>query len=112
MAAQVIAANLAGRSMSTVGAATAVAGARMASAAGTMLSAFGGPWIIGIVAAGAAIYALNGEFNKAEKQQDLLTGSSAKMANAQRDVAKAFQQSQGALSDDVLGSVGVSSTHS
>lgn len=107
MAAQVIAANLAGRSMSTVGAATAVAGARMATAAGTMLSAFGGPWMIGIVAAGAAIYSLNSEFNKAEKQQDLLTGSSAKMATAQRDVAKAFQQSQGALSDDVLGAVGV-----
>lgn len=106
MAAQVIAANLAGRSMSTVGAATAVAGARMATAATSMLTAFGGPWMIGIVAAGAAIYALNGEFNKAEKQQDLLTGSSAKMAIAQRDVAKAFQESQGALSDDVLGSVG------
>jgi TP901 family phage tail tape measure protein len=107
MAAQVIAANLAGRSMSTVGAATAVAGARMATAAGTMLSAFGGPWMIGIVAAGAAIYSLNSEFNKAEKQQNLLTGSSTAMAAAQRDVAKAFQASQGAVSDDVLGAVGV-----
>lgn len=107
MAAQVIAANLAGNSMSRVGAATAVAGARMASAAGSMLTAFGGPWMIGIVAAGAAIYALNSEFNKAEKQQDLLTGSSAKMATAQRDVAKAFQDSQGAISEGVTGAIGV-----
>ncbi|MBY4212910.1 phage tail tape measure protein [Rhodococcus fascians] len=107
MAAQVIAANLAGGSMSRVGAATAVAGARMATAAGTMLSAFGGPWMIGIVAAGAAIYSLYSEFNKAEKQQDLLTGSSAKMATAQRDVAKAFQESQGAISEGVTGAIGV-----
>lgn len=107
MAAQVIAANLAGNSMTRVGAATAVAGARMATAAGSMLTAFGGPWMIGIVAAGAAIYALNGEFNKAEKQQDLLAGSSAKMATAQRDVAKAFQDSQGAISDGVTGAIGV-----
>ena len=107
MAAQVIAANLAGSSMSRVGAATAVAGARIATAATSMVTAFGGPWMIAIVAAGAAIYALNGEFNKAEKQQNLLTASSTAMSLAQKDVAKAFQESQGAISDGVLGAVGV-----
>ncbi|MEW1880402.1 phage tail tape measure protein [Rhodococcus sp. NPDC080181] len=110
MAAQAFAAAAAGRQMGVLGAATAVVGARVGGAGGalkSMMGALGGPLVLGIVAAGAAIYSLNSEFNKAEKQQNLLTGSSTAMAAAQRDVAKAFQASQGAISDDVLGAVGV-----
>lgn len=110
MAAQAFAAAAAGRQMGVLGAATAVVGARVGGAGGalkSMMGALGGPLVLGIVAAGAAIYSLNSEFNKAEKQQNLLTGSSTQMANAQKDVAKAFQESQGAISDGVLGAVGV-----
>ncbi|MFI8569856.1 phage tail tape measure protein [Rhodococcus sp. NPDC078407] len=107
MAAQTIAANLAGRSMGMLGAATAVAGARVGGGAKAMLSAFGGPWMLAIVAAGASIYAISNEFKNLEAQQDAITGSARDISAAQRDMAKAFQESNGAVSDNVLGAVGM-----
>ncbi|WP_032393341.1 phage tail tape measure protein [Rhodococcoides fascians] len=107
MAAQAFAAAAAGRQMGLLGAATAVAGARVGTGAKAVLSAFGGPWMLGIVAAGAAVFAINNEFKNLEAQQDAITGSARDISAAQRDMAKAFQESNGAVSDNVLGAVGI-----
>ena len=63
--------------------------------------------MLAIVAAGASIYAISNEFKNLEAQQDAITGSARDISAAQRDMAKAFQESNGAVSDNVLGAVGM-----
>ncbi|OZF00558.1 phage tail tape measure protein [Rhodococcoides fascians] len=98
----------AGAQIGTFGAAMATVQARTGGAAGAlrgMSAALGGPLVIGLVAAGAAAYSIVEGFRTAAEQQDLLAASATGAAIAQRDVAKAFQESQGAMSDTVLGAV-------
>ena len=108
MALQRALAAAAGTPVGAFGAAVGTLQARGLGAAGAMRglsAALGGPLVIGLVAAGAAAYGISQEFKKADNQTRLLSESSAEMAIAQRDVAKAFQESQGEVSDTVLSSV-------
>lgn len=110
MAAQAFNAAAAGRSMGVLGAATAVVSQRVGGVSGafkSMAGALGGPWMIAAVAAAASIYAINNEFKNLQAQQDAISGSSRDVSAAQRDMSKAFQESNGAVSDQVLGAVGM-----
>ena len=110
MAAQAFNAAAAGRSMGVLGAATAVVSQRVGGVSGafkSMAGALGGPWMIAAVAAAASIYAINNEFKNLDAQQDAISESSRDISAAQRDMAKAFQESNGAVSDQVLGAVGM-----
>ncbi|OZF47679.1 phage tail tape measure protein [Rhodococcus sp. 14-2470-1a] len=85
---------------------TAVAGLRgMRSAASGVIGALGGPWMLGIMAATAAIGGIVAENDKAARQQDILADSSSRLAVAQRDVAKAFQESNGEMSDTAMAAI-------
>ncbi|WP_231383828.1 phage tail tape measure protein [Rhodococcus sp. 114MFTsu3.1] len=87
----------------------AVAGMRgLKSAASGVIGALGGPWMLGIMAATAAVGGIISENAKATRQQDLLADSSSKLAVAQRDVAKAFQESQGEMSDTAMSAISAS----
>lgn len=88
----------------TVGAARAAASG-MSSAAGGVASALGGPMMVGLIAATVAVTALFSAQKTAARQHDLLTQSTTNTAIAQRDMAKAFQESKGAVSDNVLASL-------
>lgn len=107
MAAQSFAAAAAGQQLGVLGAAGRVAGAGVATGAGKIVSALGGPWMIGIAAAAASVYALHNEYKNLDAQQNILADSSRDISAAQRDMSKAFQESNGAVSDNVLGAVGV-----
>ena len=85
------------------GAMAAVSGLK--SAAGAAVSAFGGPWMLGIMAATMVISKFGEESQKASAQQDALQSGAASVAAAQRDMAKAFQESNGNVSDGVLTAV-------
>ncbi|CCW14600.1 phage tail tape measure protein [Rhodococcus aetherivorans] len=86
----------------------AAAGARgLGTAAMGAVNALGGPWMVGIMAAGMAVSELVSEVGNASRQQDILETSSRSVAEAQRDMAKAFQDSKGAISDNVLSAIGV-----
>ncbi|OZD75195.1 phage tail tape measure protein [Rhodococcus sp. 05-339-2] len=87
---------------------SAVAGLRgMTSAAKGAIGVLGGPWMVGIMAATFAVGKISSEYAALDAQQESIDKSSADVAAAQRDVAKAFQESQGAVSDNVLGAVGM-----
>ncbi|WP_307830922.1 phage tail tape measure protein [Rhodococcus sp. KRD162] len=87
---------------------TAVAGLRgMTSAAKGAIGVLGGPWMVGIMAATFAVGKITSEYAALDAQQEAIDKSSSDVAAAQRDVAKAFQESQGAVSDNVLGAVGM-----
>ncbi|UGQ59880.1 phage tail tape measure protein [Rhodococcus pyridinivorans] len=90
-----------------VGGLAAGAMSGLKSAAGGVISAFGGPWMVGLAAASMAVAGIVSEVQKASRQSDILESSSRSLADAQLDMAKAFQQSEGAISDDVLASLGV-----
>ncbi|WP_373454421.1 phage tail tape measure protein [Rhodococcus sp. 05-2255-3B1] len=87
---------------------SAVAGLRgMTSAAKGAIGVLGGPWMVGIMAATFAVGKITAEYAALDAQQEAIDQSSSDVAAAQRDVAKAFQESQGAVSDNVLGAVGM-----
>ncbi|OZD81822.1 phage tail tape measure protein [Rhodococcus sp. 05-2256-B2] len=87
---------------------TAVAGLRgMTSAAKGAIGVLGGPWMVGIMAATAIIGKISTEYAALDAQQEAIDKSTSDVAAAQRDVAKAFQESRGAMSDNVLGAVGM-----
>ena len=77
------------------------------SAVGGVVGAFGGPWMVGIAAAGMAVSGVVSEIQKASRQNEILEASARSLSEAQLDMAKAFQESEGAISDNVLGSLGV-----
>lgn len=98
----------AGTPVGAFGAAVGTLQARGLGAAGAMRglsAALGGPLVIALAAAGGAAYSIVDGFRKADEQQNLLASSATAVAIAQRDVAKAFQESQGAMSDTVMGAV-------
>ncbi|MFI7168179.1 phage tail tape measure protein [Rhodococcoides fascians] len=108
MALQRALAAAAGTPVGAFGAAVGTLQARGLGAAGAMRglsAALGGPLVIALAAAGGAAYSIVDGFRKADEQQNLLASSSTAVAIAQRDVAKAFQESQGAMSDTVMGAV-------
>lgn len=87
---------------------SAVAGLRgMTSAAKGAIGVLGGPWMVGIMAATFAVGKISSEYAALDAQQESIDKSSSDVAAAQRDVAKAFQESQGAISENVLGAVGL-----
>lgn len=87
---------------------SAVAGLRgMTSAAKGAIGVLGGPWMVGIMAATFAVGKITSEYAALDAQQEAIDKSSSDVAAAQRDVAKAFQESQGAVSENVLGAVGL-----
>lgn len=83
----------------------ASAGRAAASGVGALTSALGGPVLIGIAAAGVAISEYVTTARQASKQEEINSSSATKLATAQRDLAKAFQASNGAVSAQVLGAV-------
>ncbi|NCL75692.1 phage tail tape measure protein [Rhodococcus sp. YH1] len=74
----------------------------MRSAAGNVISAFGGPWMVGLAAAGMAVSGIIAEVQRAERQNTLLSDATERAAASQRDLAKAFVESKGLITDDVL----------
>ncbi|WP_052056367.1 phage tail tape measure protein [Rhodococcoides fascians] len=90
----------------TVGAARA-ASVGLSSAAGGLSSALGGPVMIGLVAVTAATVGIVSELRQADSQQRTAETSARTLAAAQRDMAKAFRESQGAVSENVLGALGM-----
>ncbi|NIL74413.1 phage tail tape measure protein [Rhodococcus sp. B10] len=81
----------------------AVAGANgLVSAAKGAIGVLGGPWMVGIMAATAIMGQFSSENSKASQQAQILGDSSTNLAIAQRDVAKAFQESNGEISDSVM----------
>nr|WP_315901225.1 phage tail tape measure protein [Rhodococcus sp. BP22] len=110
MAVQRALAAAAGTPVGALGAAAGTLSARVGGASGalkSMTSVLGGPWMIAAVAAAASVYAISNEFKNLDAQQDAISESSRDISAAQRDMAKAFQESNGAVSDQVLGAVGM-----
>lgn len=85
----------------TAGAAAA-ASTGLRSAAGGMVSMLGGPWVVGIAAAAAAVYTLVQSLGAVNDFQEAVQSSARDLSAAQRDVGKAFQESQGSINDTVL----------
>ncbi|OZF25215.1 phage tail tape measure protein, partial [Rhodococcus sp. 14-2496-1d] len=82
---------------------SAVAGLRgMTSAAKGAIGVLGGPWMVGIMAATYAVGKISQEMAKTDTQQEAVATSAAAVSVAQRDMAKAFQESLGAVDDTVL----------
>lgn len=77
----------------------------MRSAASGLTSALGGPMVLALVAATVAVVGIASEVRKAAQQQDILRESTTKLAISQREMARAFQDTEGAVSNDVLASV-------
>ncbi|WP_346764425.1 phage tail tape measure protein [Rhodococcus sp. B10] len=86
----------------------AVAGANgLVSATKGVVGVLGGPWMVGIMAATAIVGQFSSENAKASQQAQVLQDSSTNLAVAQRDVAKAFQESNGEISDTVMSALAV-----
>lgn len=84
----------------------AVAGVRgLGTAARGAVGALGGPWMVGIMAATVVVQSLTAASKRQSDQQDILSSSAEAAAEAQAQLGKAFQESQGAMSDQVLGAV-------
>lgn len=81
--------------------------AGIGSAVGAASSALGGPWMLAFAGATVAITGIVDASKRADEQQRILTKSSAEAAIAQRDVAKAFQDSKGAVTDTTIAAVAV-----
>lgn len=81
----------------------AVAGVRgLRTAASGAIGMLGGPWMAGIMAASFAVSGITGAIQSANRQQEIIEESSSAVADAQRDMAKAFQESKGAVDDNVM----------
>lgn len=80
----------------------AAASTGLRSAAGGVVSMLGGPWVVGIAAAAAAVYTLVQSLGAVNDFQDAVQSSARDLSAAQRDVGKAFQESQGSINDTVL----------
>ncbi|WP_072689263.1 phage tail tape measure protein [Rhodococcus marinonascens] len=74
----------------------------MKTAAGGVMNALGGPWILGIVAAAVAVYGIVGATSAVADAEDAARESALKFAAAQREVGKAFQESEGDINDTVM----------
>lgn len=85
------------------GAMAAVSGLK--TAAGAAVSAFGGPWMLGIMAATMVVAQFSAENQKAAAQQDAMRTGTETVGAAQRDMAKAFQESSGSITDSVRSAV-------
>ncbi|MBJ8344834.1 tape measure protein [Antrihabitans sp. YC2-6] len=85
-------------------AANNAATATAAGGIGRWAKALGGATL---AAAGVAValVAMNNESDRAGEQQDIVADSADKLAKSQRDVARAFEESQGSINDSVLGGV-------
>ncbi|MGW4718882.1 tape measure protein [Nocardia sp. NPDC004260] len=84
-------------------AAAAAVGVR--SAASGLSAALGGPWGIAIAAATVAVIGIANEVRKAGQQQDIMRESTTNLGIAQRQMARQFQEANGAVSKDVLASM-------
>lgn len=73
------------------------------SAAGGVISAFGGPWMVALAAAGMAVSSIVSEIQKANQQNEILEQSTENAAVAQRKLTTALMESEGELTDDVMG---------
>ncbi|MCK8671009.1 phage tail tape measure protein [Rhodococcus sp. HM1] len=73
------------------------------SAAGGVISAFGGPWMVGLAAAGMAVSAIVSEIQKASQQHDLLEKSAEGAAVAERQLTRALMESAGEMDDSAMG---------
>jgi hypothetical protein len=60
---------------------------------------------LALAAVSVAAIGMSGEYSKASRQSDILNGRSRELAVTQREMAKAFQESNGAISGDVLSSM-------
>ncbi|OZF00859.1 phage tail tape measure protein [Rhodococcus sp. 15-1154-1] len=84
----------------------AVAGVRgLRSAASGLIGVMGGPWMVGLMAASYAVTSITSELASASANQELVEQTSNDVADAQRDMAKAFQESKGAVTDSVMGAL-------
>lgn len=86
-----------------VGGLAAGAMSGLKSAAGGVVSAFGGPWMVGLMAAGMAVASIASEIQKANQQNEVLESSAENAAVAQRKLTQALMESEGELTDDVMG---------
>ncbi|BDB58992.1 MULTISPECIES: tape measure protein [Rhodococcus] len=82
---------------------TAASGA--SRAVGGMVTAMGGPLVVGLMAAAGAFVAVNSEISTTRRHHELLRESAAAAAIGQRDLARAMADSAGAIDDNVLGVV-------
>ncbi|WP_306365436.1 tape measure protein [Nocardia sp. CC227C] len=89
------------RTQGTVAAATV----GLRSAASSLTNFLGGPWGVAFAVATIAVVGVSNELRKASQQQNILRESTTQLAVAQREMAKAFQKSEGAVSDEVFTSV-------
>lgn len=81
----------------------AVAGlSGLKSAAGGVISAFGGPWMVGLAAAGMAVSAIVGEIQTADRHHELLAERVEQSAIAHRKLTTAMMESHGALDDNFM----------
>ncbi|WP_033189288.1 tape measure protein [Rhodococcoides fascians] len=74
----------------------------MTRGASALSNLVGGPLVVGLAAAAAGVYTLVQNYQRADKQQDIIAASAKGVASAQRDMAKAFSASAGDVDDTVL----------
>jgi len=90
-----------GRTAGTVAAATT--GIR--SAASGVISMLGGPWVVGIVAAAAALYQLHNELKASDEHAKAMRASLRDLAATRSELAELFSLNKGAINAEAIQNV-------
>ncbi|MEU1432126.1 phage tail tape measure protein [Nocardia sp. NPDC005746] len=83
--------------------AAAASGAR--SAVGGVVSMLGGPWVVGIAAAAAAVYQLYSEFKKAEDHANAMRQSMREIGVARSELSEIFSVNGGVFNTQAISNV-------
>ncbi|NEW40777.1 phage tail tape measure protein [Nocardia cyriacigeorgica] len=94
-------ANTFARAQGTIAAATT--GAR--AAAGGLVSMLGGPWVVAIVAAGAALFQLWSEMKKSEEHAKAVRNALREIGQVRSELSEIFALNKGAINDQAIQNV-------
>ncbi|MFI6368712.1 phage tail tape measure protein [Nocardia sp. NPDC050630] len=83
----------------------AAAATGVRSAAGGLVSLLGGPWVVAVVAAGAAVFQLWSELKKGEEHAKAMQASLREIGATRSDLAEIFSINNGAFNDQAIQNV-------
>ncbi|WP_228839598.1 phage tail tape measure protein [Nocardia cyriacigeorgica] len=75
------------------------------AAAGGLVSLLGGPWVVAVVAAGAALFQLWSEMKKGEEHAKAVSAALSEIGKTRSELAEIFSLNQGAINDQAIQNV-------